>query len=169
MAFFGLFKSKAERDQEGRAEEAKLTRAHDMGRRMSQTVTQLIDTFFDEKVRPVVITVNKALVDDLETHHHDKTTDDAMDLVVDYKDRLKELKRTAVDGIWDSLGEWKYTLINMGMKGDFDRYIAHKLDPVWETLSKNATEQMAYCVARITGHITDEMHATTLDELKRIR
>jgi hypothetical protein len=166
MAFFGLFKSKAEQDQEERAEEAKLTRAHDMGRQMSETVTQLIDIFFDEKVRPVVIKVNKALVHDLETHHHDKTMDDAMDLVVDYEDRLKDLKQTAIDGIWDSLGEWKYALIKTGMKDDFDRYIAHRLDPVWETLSTNATEQMAYCAARITGHITDEMHAMTPAELK---
>ena len=166
MAFFGLFKSKAEWDQEGRAEEAKLTRAHDMGRQMSETVTQLIDTFFDEKVSPVVINVNKALVHDLETHHHDKTMDDAMGLVVDYEDRLKDLKQTVIDGIWNSLGEWKYAAISMGMKDDFDRYIAHKLDPVWETLSKNATEQMAYCAARITGRITDEMHAMTPDELE---
>ena len=112
MALFGLFKSKAERDQERRAEEAKLTRAHDLGRRTSETVTQLIDKFFDEKVSPVAIKVNKALVHDLETHHHDKTVDDAMDLVVDYQERLKNLKQAAIDGIWDSLGEWKYALIN---------------------------------------------------------
>lgn len=166
MAFFGLFRSRAERDQGGRAEEAELTRAHDMGRQMTQTVTQLIDTFFDEKVRPVVINVNKALVHDLEAHHHDKTTDGLMSLLVDYEDRLKGLKQAAVDGIWESLGEWKYQLIRVGVKDDFDRYIAHKLDPIWETLSKHATEQGAYCAARITGHITDETHAMTPDELK---
>jgi hypothetical protein len=166
VALFRLFKSKAERDQERRAEEAKLTRAHDLGRRTSETVTQLIDKFFDEKVSPVAIKVNKALVHDLETHHHDKTVDDAMDLVVDYQERLKNLKQAAIDGIWDSLGEWKYALINTGMKDDFDRYIAHKLNPLWETLSKNATGEMAYCATRITGHITDEMHAMTPDELR---
>jgi hypothetical protein len=138
MAFFGLFKSKAERDQEERVEEAKLTRAHDMGRQMSETVTQLIDSFFDEKVMSVAINVNKALEHDLEAHQHDRTTDDAMNLVVDYGERMKELKQRAIEGIWDSLGEWKYALIRMGMKDDFDRYIEHKLDPVWETLSKNA-------------------------------
>jgi hypothetical protein len=166
MAFFGLLKTKAQREQEKRDQEAKLTRAHDMGRQMSETVTQLIDSFFDEKIMPVAISVNKALVHDLEIHHHDETTDEAMDLVVDYGNRLKDLRQRAIDGIWDNLGEWKYALIKMDMKDDFDRYIAHKLNPVWEELSKNATEQMAYCAARITGHITDEMHAMTPEELK---
>jgi hypothetical protein len=166
MALFGLLKSKAEREQKARNQEAKLAHARDMGRQLSQNVTQLIDAFFDEKIMPVAIRVNKAVVHDLEAHHHDATTDEAMDLVADYRNRLEELKRTAVDGIWDSLGEWKSALIKMDMKEDFDRYIAHKLDPVWQELSKNATEQMAYCVARITGHITDEMHAMTPDELR---
>jgi hypothetical protein len=166
MAFFGLFKSTSERDQETRETEAKLTRAHDMGRQISQTVTEAIDTFFDEKIMPVAANVNNAMIDELETHHHDETVDEAMNVVVDYGNRLKELKQRAIDGIWDNLGEWKSALIKMEMKEDFDRYIAHKLDPLWEELSENATAQLAYCVARITGHMTDEMHAMTPDELK---
>ncbi|WP_100177262.1 hypothetical protein [Bradyrhizobium nitroreducens] len=80
--------------------------------------------------------------------------------------RLKELKQRASEGIWDSLSEWKSLIAQMGTKEDFDRYIAHKLDPVWEELNKNATEQLAYCVARISGHITDEMHAMSPDKLR---
>jgi hypothetical protein len=166
MAFFGLFKSKSERGQEALATEAKLTRAYDMGRRTSATVTQLIDTFYDEKVLPVCKNVADACNNDFERHHHDETTDDAMALCVNFGAQLKDLKQNAVDGVWDALGDWKYQLIEIGIKDDFDRYIAAKFDPVFEILDKNAREQMAYCAARISGHITDEMHAMTPDELK---
>lgn len=165
MALFGFLKSKAQREQEAQDKE-KLTRAHEMGRQMSAAITQHIDTFFDEKIMPVAVNVNKALVNQLEEHHHDETTNEAMDVVVDYGNRLKELKQRASEGIWDSLSEWKSLIAQMGTKEDFDRYIAHKLDPVWEELNKNATEQLAYCVARISGHITDEMHAMSPDELR---
>jgi hypothetical protein len=166
MAFFGLLKSKAQREQEARDQEAKLASAHDMERKISQTVTQAIDAFYDEKIMPVAVNVNKALAYDLELHHHDETTDDAMNSIVDYGNRLRDLKQAAIDGIWNNLGEWKSAIVKMDMKEDFDRYIAHKIDPLWEELSKNATEQMAYCATRITGHITDEMHAMTPDELQ---
>jgi hypothetical protein len=166
MAFFGLFKSKSERDQEARATEAKLTRAHDLGRRASATVTKIIDTFYDQKVLPVCKNVAEACNNDFERHHHDETIDDAMALYVNFGAQLKDLKQSAVDGVWDTLGDWKYQLIEIGMKEDFDRYIAAKFDPIFEIVDKNATEQMAYCAARISGHITDAMHAMTPDELK---
>ena len=54
-----------------------------------------------------------------------------------------------------------------GLKEDFDRYIAHKFDPVWDEMKKNAAVQMAYCAARIAGHVTDEMHAMNPDELNK--
>jgi len=166
MAFFGVFKSKAEKDREQRAEQAKLARAYDMGRRTVETVIPLIDAFFDEKVVPVARNINQTFDRAMEGRHHDTTTDEAMALLVDYQDKLKGLKQAAFEGVWDSLGEWKYALIEAGDKEDFDRYIVHKFDPVWETLSNNAVEQMAYCAARITGHITDEMHAMTPDEFR---
>lgn len=165
MAFFGIFKSKSERDQEARDTEAKLARAHDLGRQMSVTVTNIIDTFYDEKVLPVCKNVVRACNNDLEQHHHDETTDDAMALCINFGAQLNDFKRSAVNGVWDTLGDWKYQLIEMGMKEDFDRYIAAKFDPIFEAVEKNATEQMAYCAARISGHITDEMHEMTPDEL----
>jgi hypothetical protein len=166
MAFFGLFKSRVEREADKRAEDAKLARAYDLGRRTSDTVIKLIDAFFDEKVVPVARNVNSAFERQMEGYHHDGYTQDAMAMFVDYSAKLKDLKQNAVDGTWDSLGEWKYLLIKEGTKADFDRYIAHKYDPVWKELDDNASAQMAYCAARISGHITDEMHAMTPDELK---
>jgi|SRR5580692_2803771 hypothetical protein len=118
------------------------------------------------KVLPVCKNVADACNNDFERHHHDETTDDAMALCVNFGAQLKDLKQNAVDGVWDALGDWKYQLIEIGIKDDFDRYIAAKFDPVFEILDKNAREQMAYCAARISGHITDEMHAMTPDELK---
>jgi hypothetical protein len=166
MAFFGLFETAAEKEQKQRTKDAQLERATDLGRRMSQTVVGLIDTFFDEKVMPLAIKANADLVHDMETHHHDATTDEAMNLLVTYRENLEVLKENAVTDVWDVLGEWKYNLMEAGLKGEFDRYIAQKFDPVWETSKTIATEQMAYCAARITGHVTDEMHAMTPDELK---
>ena len=118
------------------------------------------------KVLPVCKNVADACNNDFDRHHHDETTDDAMALCVNFGAQLKDLKQNAVDGVWDALGDWKYQLIEIGIKDDFDRYIAAKFDPVFEILDKNAREQMAYCAARISGHITDEMHAMTPDELK---
>jgi hypothetical protein len=142
-----LSRSKAEQKRQNRALE--LARAYDMGRLASDTVTKLVDSFFEEKVVPVARKIDSAFERQMERHHHDRNTDDAMALRINHSARLKELKRHALNGVWHSLSKWKHTLVEAGMKESFDLYIAHKFDPIWDELEKNATEQMTYCAARI--------------------
>ena len=156
-----LSRSKAGRKKQNRALE--LARAYDMGRLASDTVTKLVDTFFEDKVVPVARKTNAAFERQMQRHYRDSNTDDAMALRIDYSARLKELKRHALNGVWHSLVKWKHTLVQAEMKDDLDRYIAHKFDPLWDELEKNATEQMTYCAVRIAEHANDE---TTPDEIE---
>ena len=82
--FLGCLSRKAEREKQKQAEEAKLARAYDTGRRTSDVVTKLIDNFFDEKVVPVARKISSAFDRQMEGFHHDKNTDDAMAALLDY-------------------------------------------------------------------------------------
>jgi hypothetical protein len=139
----------------------RIARAHDAGRQAGEAVMKLVDTYFDDKVVPVARSVNEAFEQQMQRHHHDKNTDDAMALRIDYSVRLKDLKRHAVLGVWQSLSKWKQILAEANMKEELDYYIACKFGPIWDELEKKATERMTYCAARIAGHISDEMHTSS--------
>jgi hypothetical protein len=138
-----------------------IARAHDAGRQAGEAVMKLVDTYFDDKVVPVARKVQEAFEQQMQRHHHDKNTDDAMALRIDYSARLKDLKRHAVRGVWHNLSKWKPILAQANMKEELDYYIAYKFDPIWDELEKKATERMTYCAARIAGHDTDEKHTSS--------
>jgi hypothetical protein len=125
----------------------RIARAHDAGRQAGEAVMKLVDTYFDDKVVPVARSVNEAFEQQMQRHHHDKNTDDAMALRIDYSVRLKNLKRHAVLGVWQSLSKWKQILAEANMKEELDYYIACKFGPIWDELEKKATERMTYCAA----------------------
>jgi hypothetical protein len=156
-----LFKSKAARETELREEQAKLARAEDMGRQTAQTVTALIDAFRDEKVTPVARNMLSAFKQAIESHHKDATSEAAIAVLADFKGKLERLRQDAFFGLWDSLGESKYTFIKTGLKDDYDHYINEKFGAVWTATNELAVGETSHCVLRISGHITDEMHAAT--------
>ena len=158
--------SKTGRVQRKGADALQIARAYDAGRQASEAVMKLVDTYFEEKVVPVARNMIEAFEQQMERHHHDKNTDDAMALRLDYSVRLKDLRRHSLKGVWHSLSRWEQILTQGNMKDELDYYIAHKFDPVWDELENRATERMTYCAARIAGHITDDMHASSLGSIK---
>jgi hypothetical protein len=162
-----LFRSKATRETEARVEEAKVARAYDTGRQMANTIFSVIDAFHDEKFIPVAKEFKNTFNAAMATHHKDTTIAGAMELLRRVDSDIENLKAEAFEGVWNELGEWKYLSIEMGSKEDFDRYINQKFNAIGAALSKNATENTAYCLARISGHITDQMHGLTPEEAGR--
>ncbi len=151
-----LFRSKARQGDRDRALE--LARANDLGRLASDTATKLVDDFFEEKVVPVAGKIKSAFEQQMERHYRDRNADDAMALRIEHSARLQELKRHALSGVWHGLDKWKHALVQAGMKEPFDLYIAHKFDPIWDELEKNATEQMTFCAARIAENAKERVH-----------
>jgi len=162
-----LFKTKAGREIEVREEQAKLARAEDMGRQVSQTVISLIDAFRDQKLVPSVRDVLRTFKLSIDSHHKDATPAAAINVLAEFKSELENWKNKAFIAVWDSLSEWKYSLIELGIKDTFDKYINEMIEVVWVEADKLAVGETAYCVTRISGHITDEMHVMTPEELER--
>jgi hypothetical protein len=158
IAFFGL-QSKAERDQIRREEDAAATRAYDYTRKTSKTVLSLIDTYRDEKVVPVAADALKSLKAQLDLCHKDASFDRVTEIQLEFADLVKGMAHAATVGVWDSLGDWNYTLIGTGLRDEFDRYISVTFGNIWKHVEERAKGEATYVVARISGHVTDEMHA----------
>jgi hypothetical protein len=73
------------------------------------------------------------------------------------------------DEVNDALGEWKYLLIEMDTKADFDRYIDVKVGNFITVMEEIGKEELLYACARISGKITDEEHAMSPEEFKAHR
>jgi hypothetical protein len=159
IAFFGLFKSKAERDQTRREEDAAAKRAYDYTRKTSKAVLSLIDTYRDEKVVPVAADALKSLKAQLDLCHKDASFDRVTEIQLQFAGLVKGMAHAATVGVWDCLGDWNYTLIGTGLKDEFDRYISVTFGNIWKHVEERAKGEATYVVARISGHVTDEMHA----------
>jgi hypothetical protein len=162
-----LFKSKATREIEARVEQEKLASASDTGRQMADTVVSIIDAFYDQKLIAVTQNIKNAFNSEMEMHHKDVTMAAAIESLRSFNCDIENMKAQAFEGVWNDIGEWKHILIEMGAKEDFDLYINQKFNAVWTALIENSTAETAYCAARISGHITDQMHGMTPEELGR--
>lgn len=161
MILAKIFKSKKQRLKE----KANSERAFDRGRQTSHAVIKIIDESINNTIIPALQHSDGLLCDGL-TKLHKARQEDVYQYFNDHKKWLERLRVDAETRVNDDLGEWKYLLIELDLKADFDRYIAATLDPLFEKMNDNLKGNAAYAIARIGGHITDEMDAMSPDELK---
>ena len=80
------------------ADALQIARAYDAGRQASEAVMKVVDTYFEEKVVPVARNMIEAFEQQMERHHHDKNTDDAMALRLDYSVTIKGFETPLPEG-----------------------------------------------------------------------
>ena len=165
--FARIFKSKHEREAEQRRKMANDARSFDYGGRVAQTVTAIIDDWREEKLVPFAQEKTSTFKKAIERCHKDSSPESAFALLSEFNRNIEIWKAQSVEAVWVALGEWKYSLIETGLKTEFDPYIDAMFGNVWKAMNEVATDEMAYCLARQGGHITDEMHAMTPDEFGR--
>jgi hypothetical protein len=159
VTFFSLLKSKAERDLTRREEEAAAARAYDYTRKTSKALLGLIDTYRNEKVVPVAADALKTFKEQLDLRHEDTSFDRVTEMQAQFASLVKDMAHAATMGVWDNLGEWNHTLIGTALKNELDRYISVTFGNIWRHVEERATGEATYVLARICGHVTDEMHA----------
>jgi hypothetical protein len=156
VAFLGLFKAKAERDQARRQEEAAAARAYDYTRRLSKTVLRIIDSYRDEKVVPVAANAFKAFKAQLDLRREDANSERVMEMQVEFANLVKKMAHAATAGAWDSLGEWNHALMGSGLKAEIDCYIFVTFGKIWKHIEERAAAETASVVARSSGHATQK-------------
>jgi hypothetical protein len=65
----------------------------------------------------------------------------------------------------NSLGEWKYTAIEMGIMDLIEKYINAQLDKIVELMNNATRDDAAYAFVRIKGYISDEEDKMSPEEL----
>jgi hypothetical protein len=86
-----------------------------------------------------------------------------------FVDQFEKYRSNMKSKLEEFIGEWKYTLVEIGLKAEFDEYIEQELERIVVQMNEVATEQLVYAIARIKGLITDEEHLMSPDELRAHR
>jgi len=162
---FKFFKSKSERERLRLAKEAELERAHDLGREIAREIMARINAQFEEVIIPALGRACQSITQSFESLHKDGTINDVLNLSNQAQSKIDNSKREIIEGIWIRIGDLKYLAIEHGIRDDIQEYIERRLTPLFQQLQEQIQGDRAYAILRITGHVTDEMHAMSTDEL----
>jgi hypothetical protein len=143
MMLFGLFKTRAQREQVRLADTAKFERAYHQGGQATQQITHLIDQHFDDVAAPAGIRTRAVLLEELDHVRLSGKEQDVVQTLAVYNEVIDEFEQKMCQDAYDALGEWKYLETENGLKDDLLVYITRRAKEVASAMREGVAQTKA--------------------------
>jgi hypothetical protein len=164
MWFSNLFKSRHQKETERLKKKAEMERASDLGDAASKEIMNILNSFFEQRAEPVSIAMMKIWRERIKETHKQQVSDAVSEFQI-VVDEIHKYRKQMFNEARNSLGEWKYTAIEMGIMDLIEKYINAQLDKIVELMNNATRDDAAYAFVRIKGYISDEEDKMSPEEL----